>query len=129
MCPFPWCEDELQLKLSNIAIGVFLDLSKALDTVNHDLLFNILEHYGVRGLPLEWVKSYFCNRSQFVEFNNYRSAHQKFSYGLAQGSILGPFFILYVNDLIKASQLETILFADDTTLFISHSDPVSLINL
>ena len=42
---------------------------------------------------------------------------------------MGPFFILYVNDLIKASQLETILFADDTTLFISHSDPVSLINL
>ena len=101
MCPFPWCEDELQLKLSNIysywsisfiAIGVFLDLSKALDTVNHDLLLNILEHYGVWGLPLEWVKSYFCNRSQFVEFNKYRSAHQKFSCGLAQGSTLGPFF-------------------------------------
>ena len=111
MCPFPWCEDELQLSCWSISRS--LDLSKALDTVNHVLLFNILEHYGVRGLPLEWVKSYFCNRSQFVEFNNYRSAHQKFSCGLAQGSILGPlFFILYVNDIIKASQLETILFAD-----------------
>ena len=96
------------------AIEVFLDLSKAFDTIDHEILFNKLEHYGVRGLPLERAKSYLSDRSQFVEFNNYRSVPQ-ISCELAQGSILGlSFFILYVNDLINASQLETILFADDT---------------
>ena len=56
------------------AIGVFLDLSKAFDTVNNVILFNKLEHYGIRGLSLEWVKSYFSERAQFVEFNNVRSS-------------------------------------------------------
>ena len=111
------------------AIGVFLDLSKAFDTVNHDILFDKLNHYGIPGLALEWVKSYFSERTQFVEFNNVRSAPQGISCGVPQGSILGPlFFILYVNDLNNASLLDAILFADDTNLFISHNDPVYLIN-
>ena len=113
------------------AIGVFLDLSKAFDTVNHDILFDKLNHYGIRGLALEWVKSYFSERTQFVEFNNVRIyAPQGISCGLPQGSILGPlFFILYVNDLNNASLLDAILFSDDTNLFISHSDPLQyLIN-
>ena len=106
------------------ALGVFLDLSKAFDTVNHAILFDKLEHYGIRGLALEWVKSYFSERAQFVEFNNVRSSPQGISCGVPQGSILGPlFFILYVNDLNNASLLDAILFADDTNLFISHNDP------
>ena len=106
------------------AIGVFLDLSKAFDTVNHAILFDKLEHYGIRGLALEWVKRYFSERAQFVEFNNVRSSPQGISCGVPQGSILGPlFFILYVNDLNNASLLDVILFADDTNLFISHNDP------
>ena len=56
------------------AIGLFLDLSKAFDTVNHVILFDKLEHYGIRGLALEWAKSYFAERKQFVEFNNVRSS-------------------------------------------------------
>ena len=109
------------------AIGVFLDLSKAFDTVNHAILFDKLEHYGIRGLALEWVKSYFSERTQFVEFNKVRSSPQGISCGVPQGSILGPlFFILYVNDLNNASMLDAILFADDANLFISHNDPVYL---
>ena len=111
------------------AIGVFLDLSKAFDTVNHVILFDKLEHYGIRGLALEWVKSYFSERKQFVEFNNVRSSPQGIYCGVPKVSILGPlFFIPYVNDLNNASILDAILFADDTNLFISHNDPVYLIN-
>ena len=104
------------------AIGVFLDLSQAFDTVNHAILFDKLEHYGIRGLALEWVKSYFSERAQFVEFNNVRSSPQGISRGVPRGSILGTlFFILYVDDLNNASLLDVILFADDTNLFISHN--------
>ena len=111
------------------AIGVFLDLSKAFDTVNHHILFEKLEYYGIRGLALHWVKSYFSERSQFVEYNNHKSSFHPITCGVPQGSILGPlFFILYINDLNNASELETILFADDTNLFFSHSDPVYLVN-
>ena len=79
------------------AIGVFLDLSKAFDTVNHDILFDKLEHYGIRVLASDLVKSYFSERSQFVDFKNFRSFHHKISCGVSQGLILGSlFFILYV---------------------------------
>ena len=94
------------------AIGVFLDLSKAFDTVNNVILFNKLEHYGIRGLSPEWVKSYFSERAQFVEFNNVRSSPQGISCGVPQDSILGTlFFILYVNGLNNASLLDAILFS------------------
>ena len=114
------------------AVGGFLDLSKAFDTVNHEIPFDKLYHYGtcICGLVLDWVKSYFNERSQFVEYNVLRSTSHKIRCGVPQGSILGPlFFILYINDFNKiASNLESILFADDTNLFISHKDPDFLIS-
>ena len=79
------------------AIGVFLDLSKAFDTVNHVILFDKLEHYGIRGLALEWVKSYLSERKQFVDFNNVRSSPQGTSCRVPQCSILGPFFFYTVR--------------------------------
>ena len=109
--------------------GVFIDLSKAFDTVNHNILFDKLQHYGIRCLALDWVKSYFHQRSQFVEYNGHRSLPRVIRCGVPQGSILGPlFFIIYFNDLCDASRLESILFADDTNLFISEKDPVTLNN-
>ena len=104
-------------------------LQQAFDTVNHNILFDMLQHYGIRGLALDWVKSYFHHRSQFVEYNGHRSLPQVIRCGVPQGSILGSlFFIIYVNDLCDASRLESILFADDTNLFISEKDPLTLDN-
>ena len=89
--------------------------------MNHNILFDKLEHYGIRGLPLQWIKSYLTNRLQFVQFNDHCSTSKPIACGVPQGSILGPlFFLLYINDICNVSQLvETILFADDTNIF-SH---------
>ena len=111
-----------------ITAGVFLDLSKAFDTIDHDILFNKLEHYGISGMALTWIKSYFFERKQFVEFNQTSSSEQTIKCGVPQGSILGPlFFILYINDLPNASKVtEILIFADDTSIFYLHSDPKHL---
>ena len=114
-----------------LAVGVFLDLSKAFDTVNHSILFDKLEHYGIRGLALKWIKSCFSNRLQFVEYNGYVLSRANIMCGVPQGSILGPlFFLLYINDIINTSTiLQLILFADDTNVFVSHKDKDCLTNI
>ena len=75
-----------------LAIGVFLDLSKAFDTVNHVTLFDKLEHYGIRGLALEWVKSYFSEMKQFVEFKNVGSSPRGFPVGCLKAILLVLYF-------------------------------------
>ena len=104
---------------------IFLDLSKAFDTLDHQILFTKLEHYGIRDVALQWIKSYFSCRRQFVQIDQTCSSTQTIKCGVPQGSILGPlFFILYINDLPRASKLtEPLLFADDTSIFFSHSNP------
>ena len=74
------------------SVGILLDLSKAFDTVNHMILFDKLEHYGIRGLALDWIRSYFSNTKQYVEYNGHRSLRNEISCGVPQGSILGPLF-------------------------------------
>ena len=124
--------DKISLALDHkeFAARVFIDLSKAFDTVNHNILTDKLQHYGIRGLALDWVKSYFSQRSQFVEYNGHRSLPEVIRCGVLQGSVLGPlFFIIYVKDLCDPYRLESILFADDTKLFISEKDPVTMNNV
>ena len=110
-------QNSIEKKL--FSCGIFLDLSKAFDTVNHDILIQKLEYYGIRGLPGDWFRSYLTNRSQFVSIENTNSVLKSITCGVPQGSVLGPLlFLLYINDFCNcAPQLDFHLFADDTNLF------------
>ena len=106
-------------------IGVFIDLKKAFDTIDHRLLLTKLEHYGIRGVAYDWIKSY-----QYVSVNSCNSEAMNVVCGVPQGSILGPkLFILYVNDIANVSSLlRFVLFADDTNIFLSGDDAKEISN-
>ena len=94
-----------------------------LSSCNHVILFDKLEHCGIRGLALDWIRSYFSNRKQYVESNGHCSLTNEISCGVPQGSILGPlFFLLYINDINNACNLLNLIFADETNVFMSHKD-------
>ena len=109
-------------------LAVLLDLSKAFDTINHEILLNKLNHYGIRGVALEWFRSYLTSRRQFVSYHGCTSASQTVTCGVPQGSVLGPLlFIIYTNDLpVSLEHSKSILFADDITLYHSHTDKAIL---
>jgi len=114
-------------------LSVYLDLSKAFDTINHNILLHKLECYGFRGITLEWFKNYLSDRAQYVYYNECKSNVKNITCGVPQGSILGPLlFILYVNDIVHTSSiLKFVLFADDTTILYSHKnlpDKIEMIN-
>ena len=117
------------LEKGDYVLGIFLDFSKAFDTVDHSILLNKLEYYGIRGVPLQWFRSYLDAREQFVEFDGQSSSKQFVSCGVPQGSILGPLlFLIYINDLALVSpKLFSILFADDSNMFISGKNPNDLV--
>ena len=103
--------------------GIFVDIRKAFDTVNHTILLTKLEHYGIRGKALQWFKSYLTNRQQFVEINGVSSNLRYVLSGVPQGSCLGPLlFLIYINDLPNTSKiLNFFLFADDTNIYFEHN--------
>ena len=99
---------------------IFLDISKAFDCVNYPILFHKLNHYGIRGVVLNWFKSFLHNRSQYVEVNGEKSHPYSPKLGIPQGSVLGPIlFLLYTNDVSSAStKFSFSIFADDTSLLL-----------
>ena len=111
-------------------LGIFIDLRKAFDTINHEILIEKLYNYGVRDNSLEWIRSYLLNRTQYVQVGEAISSHKRVSCGVPQGSILGPqLFLLYINDIVKVSEaMWPILYADDTNILCSGKDLGQLID-
>ena len=108
--------DRISQYLDNgeIPIAIFLDLSKAFDTLDHRILLSKLKYYGIHGTALQWFESYLSNRSQYVVYEDTKSKQSPLLTGVPQGSVLGPLlFLIYMNDIYKASEkFNSVLFAD-----------------
>ena len=110
---------------NEIPFSIFIDLSKAFDTIDHTILLQKLNHYGIDGKALQLCESYLTNRTQYyVEINGVKSGALPITTGVPQGSILGPLlFIIYIHDFSFASKAFTFIsYADDTTLFSTVSN-------
>ena len=110
---------QTQLDKGKYCAGVFVDLKKVFDTVDHNVLLRKLDYYGIRGIANEWFCSYLKKRKQFVSIENNKSSVQEILTGVPQGSILDQLlFLIYINDLHKSFRFsKTYHFADDTSIY------------
>lgn len=119
--------EEIRKNLDNktFSCGVFVDLEKAFDTVNHAILIKKLDFYGIRGPANSWFSSYLSGRKQMVRLDGVNSVPLNITCGVPQGSILGPLlFLIYINDMHRAVKHSIVHhFADDTNLLYSHKNP------
>ena len=106
------------------ALGIFIDLSKAFDTVNHNILLEKLKAYGIQSENLTWFSSYLSNRKQFISYEDFKTEMKIVKCDVPQGSILGLLlFLIFVNDLNNSTKvLDPVLFADDKNLFCSDNN-------
>ena len=113
----------------NIGCGIFVDLQKAFDTVEHDILLSKLEHYSVCGLANDWFQSHLTSRKQYVSINGYDSNLADVKFGVPQGSVLGPLlFLIYINDLNQALKFCKVHHFADHTNLIHFSKSVNRLN-
>ena len=104
--------------------AIFIDLSKAFDTLSHAKLITKLQSYGIHGIELDWFQDYLFNRSQRVQYENSLSTEQKVTGGVPQGSIIGPLlFILFYNDFPSClKHSKAVIYADDTVIYVPGKD-------
>ena len=116
-----------QMDSNNVPVNIYIDLSKAFDTLNHSILLSKLEYYGITGRSYDLLKNYLSNRSQYVEFNGHISNTLPISTGVPQGSVLGPsLFLIYINDLPLVSHIfDMLMYADDTTLYCNINQTIT----
>ena len=119
---------QMNLDMKMFSCGIFIDLKKAFDTVDHSILLTKLDHYEIRGIVYNWFSSYLAHRTQTSQVDNHVSSKRNSVTGVPQGSVLGALlFLIYVNDIYTCSdKLRFYLFVDDTNLLYADNNLQSL---